>query len=90
MERGGADASRGEQPASFSMSPELPWWEKVPIILAPHPHIPEKEIFSVMPVELRPEWRAFIRGSQCLALDNGDNGIYPHDFFRFLKNRNIR
>lgn len=71
------------------MNPELSWWEKLPIILAPHAHIPEKEILSVIPMELRPAWHAFIRGSQCLALENGDNGIYPHDFFRFLKMKNL-
>jgi len=72
------------------MSGELQWWEKLPIQLDPGPHIPEKNILSLMPEKLRPEWHAFIRGSQCLALDDGDHGIYPHDFFRFLKSRNLR
>ncbi len=72
------------------MSTNLPWWETLPIILAPRPHIPEKDILLVMPEQLRPEWKAFIRGSQCLVLDDGDNGIYPHDFFKFLKSRNMR
>jgi hypothetical protein len=72
------------------MSANLPWWEKLPITLAPRPHIPEKEILANMPEELKPQWRAFIYGSQALALDDGDAGIYPHDFFRFLKIRNLR
>jgi len=65
------------------MNPELSWWEKLPIILAPHAHIPEQDILSVMPIELGQEWHASIRGSLCLALDNGDNGICPHDFSGF-------
>jgi len=58
------------------VSAKLFWWEKPAITLKPYPHIPETEILSFMPEELKPEWHAFIRGSQALALDDGDNGIY--------------
>ena len=67
------------------MSAKLFWWEKPAIRLNPHPHIPETEILSFMPEELKSEWHAFIRGSQALALDDGGNGIYPWDFFRFVR-----
>ena len=30
------------------MSAKLSWWETLPIILEPFPHIPEKEILAAM------------------------------------------
>jgi len=38
------------------MSTKLAWWETLPIILEPFPHIPEKEILAAMPEELKPLW----------------------------------
>jgi len=72
------------------MSATLAWWEKLPIILEPYPHIPEREILGAMPEELKPLWTEFIRGQGAVGMDDGDHGIYPWDFFRFLRIRNIR
>jgi hypothetical protein len=71
------------------MSGKLRWWEAPAIVRDPAPHIRESEILLFMPENLEPEWQVFIRGSQVLALEDGEIGIYPHDFFRFLKSQNL-
>ena len=72
------------------MSAKLAWWETLPIILEPFPHIPEKEILASMPEELNPLWKEFIFCQAVLVMNDGGHGIYPWDFFRFLASRNIR
>jgi|GEM_PF-2279028 len=72
------------------MSAKLSWWETLPIILEPFPHIPQKEILAAMPEELKAFWEQFMFCKGVLLMDDGDHGIYPWDFFRFLRIRNIR
>ena len=72
------------------MSAKTAWWEKPAIILAPFPHIPEREILSAMPEELKPLWEEFMLCKGMLVMDDGGNGIYPWDFFQFLTSRKFR
>lgn len=67
------------------MTPQLAWWELPPLIPEPYPHFPETEILARMPEDLKLLWPQFIIGHGVLCMDNGDRGIYPVDFFEFLR-----
>jgi len=54
------------------------------IVARPIPHIPEGELYAIMPPELHPVWNDFSRGKTGLALDNGDFGVYPVDLDFFI------
>jgi len=60
------------------------WWESLVTIEGPFPHIPRKEIMAAMPKELHEAFGDFMMGQTCLRMDNGDSGIYPWDFERFV------
>ena len=66
-------------------TPQSPWWERLSTVQEPYPHIPEKQILYAMPESLHSRWDQFMGGQGVLALDDGDSGIYPSDFDRFLR-----
>lgn len=70
------------------MNTSTPWWTSLEVIEEPVPHIPESKILAAMPEELHSQWRNFIDGQTCLAIDGRggelEMGVYSWDFHRFI------
>jgi len=60
------------------------WWDNIAVINDPVLHVPEKSIKAEMPVELHEAFDQWIYGQTGLHCDNGDFGVYLHDWARFL------
>ena len=60
------------------------WWEGLQVVDKPIPHIPQRHIDMVMPDDIKPMWENWIRGQTGLHCDDGDFGVYAHDWQRFV------
>ena len=60
------------------------WYDELVVRDEPYPHIPQKEILARMPLDLREGWARFIFGQTGLHCKDGDFGVYPCDFERFV------
>ena len=60
------------------------WWKGIQVVAEPMPHVPEKSIIAVMPDNIVPVWEDWAQGQTGLMCDDGDFGVYAHDWKRFV------